>query len=769
MAFCCAGFVLYAQQPGCHLSLSGTVTDEHDRSALSFAEIFLPELGVGAVADEDGYYTVNNLCPGNWLVRVTHLGCEPIEQRISLQKAMTVDVELEHHAEELREMEIIRERPDENVGQARTELDAANIERSSGRDVATMLGVIPGVNVVRTGPTIAKPMIHGLYGNRILLLNQGIRQEDQQWGTEHAPNIDPFTTDRLTVVKGAAAVQYGSDAMGGVVISEPVVLPRNAGTSGEIRLTGSTNGLGGGIAGMLQGGVKGVRGLGWRVQGSSRVLGDLHAANYVLSNTGLREAAGSATLGWQRRRHGATLYYSVFSREMGILRAAHIGNLTDLREAIERQEPWYVAPFSYDIQPPRQVVMHHLLKAEYAYRLTDRDQLVFTYGYQANDRQEYDRRRGGQSSRAALDLFMPTHSGDLVYKHWFGKRLHGKMGVNGNYQENINIPGTGITPLIPNFIRSTMGVFVLEHYPLTEDLELEAGARLEHARLQVYKYDDDGLWITPEHNFTNNALSAGANWALSELVRLRFNISTAYRPPHVSELYSEGVHHGSGSIEVGDATLGNERSLKMVADLEAGLFGGRLATALTVYQDRISNFIYLRPSGFRLTIRGAFPVFDHVATDALLNGVDAMAELKLDENWSIRARFSMVRGSDLSLGGPLFMMPSDRWENALIYRRKSTGKWSDMELEVSSLNVFRQTRFPADIDFAPPPAGYHFLGCMASIARPMGKNELRLGISGSNLLNVAYRDILDRFRYYADARGADVTLWVRYGFGRNRN
>ncbi len=761
---CTAG----AQDPSCTIVLQGRVIDEHDRSPLSFAEIFLPDQGVGAVADETGAYVLEGLCPGRYLVRVMHLGCEPVEQVIDLRRNMVMDFELEHHLEELRELEVIRQRPDENVGQARMEVDRSALDRSTQHDVATMLSTIPGVNMLRTGPTINKPVIHGLYGDRILMLNNGVRQQDQQWGTEHAPNMDPFAAERYTVVKGAAAVQYGSDAMGGVVLAEPPALPRTKGTRGEVRISAGSNGRGGGLGGMLEGGSGKVRGLGWRLQASGRRFGDAHAADHVLSNTGLREMAASASIGVQGPRTGASFYYSAFARELGILRAAHIGNLTDLQEAITRQQPWYVAPFTYAIEAPRQEVVHHLLKAELSRRITMRDQLVLTYAYQTNDRQEYDRRRGALRERPALDLYLRSHTADLVLKHWLGERLHGKIGVNGLYQENVNIPGTGIQPLIPNHVRLVTGAFIHEHYPVTGTLELEAGARLEQAQLDVYKFDDDGQWISPRHVFTNNAFSIGANWGTDSL-RLRANISSAYRPPNVNELYSEGLHHGAAALEYGDPTLGNERSLKMVADLTGHAIGGKMAFSFTVYRDRIDNYIYLRPAGQVLTIRGAFPRFDHVSTDALLNGADAMVEIRVRKAWSIGARASYLHGHDLQENRPLFLMPSNRIQASLVHEIPAAGPWRELRFEINGTFVMRQRRVPDGVDFMDAPPGYQLLGAAITMARPVGRNEIRLGLAGSNLLNVAYRDLLDRSRYFADARGADVTLWLRYTFGRKEH
>lgn len=753
-------------QDSCSLVLRGRVLDEHDRGPLEFADVRVKELQRAVQADEQGRFVIPGLCPGTYTLEVAHLDCAPLERTVEMRKDRSIDLFLEHHAAQLEEIEVARKRPDENVGQAHTTLGKAELEGATGRSLTEVLARVPGVTSLASGPTIAKPMIHGLYGNRILTLNQGIRQEDQQWGNEHAPMLDPFSTDRITVVKGAASVQYGADALGGVIITEPVELPREAGLSGEVRGVGIMNGRGGGANGMLQGGVKGIPGFGWRLQGSGRYLGDSFAPRYSLSNTGLREAGASAAAGWRGRRAGVQVYYSWFDRDMGILKASHIGNLTDLRNAINSGRPWYVGPFTDSIGPPSQTVRHDLVRAEASYRITDLDQLVVTYGYQANSRQEYDARRGGRSDIPALDLFLLTHTGDVVLKHFIGTKLHGRIGASGLHQENYNIPGTGIRPLIPDYTKESGGVFVLEHLPLGDRLELEGGARFEATDLRVRRYDDNEVYRTPEHRFTNHALSIGANWTLRDSLRLRASLASAYRPPNVSELYSEGLHHGTATIEMGDTALRSERSLKGTLDLEGQALHGRLYGALTLYGDRIGHYIYLRPDGYELTIRGAFPVFRYVATDAWLHGADLTLEYRIDRAWSLRDRSSIVRGRDRVRDEWLFLMPADRTENALVFRRAACGAWKQLEVAATSTYIFKQTRIPAGLDFAPPPGAYHLIGLSAGITRPLKHGELRIGLQGNNLFNVAYRDYLDRFRYYADARGTDLDLRVAYSFGK---
>lgn len=753
-----------AQPDACTIALSGRVIDEHDGQALSFAEVFIPLLGKGSVADEEGRYRIDGLCPGIYELRVAHLGCEPLTQEVRLTKNLVIDFKLEHHAEELKELEVILDRPDENVGHARKALGREAMVGAGGQSIAEMLVTLPGVSMLTSGPSIAKPVIHGLSGNRILTLNQGVRQEDQQWGTDHAPSIDPLSSDRLTVVKGAASVQYGSDAIGGVVIAEPVELPRKPDLSGELRGIGILNGKGGGGSAMLQGGVPGLSGLGWRVQGSGRAVGDGEAARYGLSNTGAREWAASASIGFRDHRRSAALYYSRFERELGILRAAHIGSTTDLQRAIESGVPWYVQDFTYAIDAPRQTVTHHLLKASAGISLTDRNRLDAVYAYQGNARQEYDIRRGGRSARPSLDLFLGTHTGELILKHWLGPHVHGKAGLTGLLQENYNVPGTGVRPLLPDYKRWNAGAFVLEHFPFGERLELEAGARAEATAIDV----DLGTGDSPNrrYDFFNHALSAGANWQPGDSLRLRFNVSSAFRPPHVSELHSQGLHHSAAAIEEGEASLGSERALKAVLDAGAATRNGKLRIDATLHAARIDDYIYQRPDGTRLTIRGAFPVFRYTATDAMIMGADLSVQGRLGKGFTAALKGSMVRGRDRVQGDWLFLMPGDRMEVSLRKQMKAHGYWRELEAEVSTLIVLRQQRYPTGLDFTDPPLGYQLLNATLSAARRLGMHELRIGIRGSNLLNSAYRDYLDRFRYYADARGIDVQLWLAFIFGK---
>jgi iron complex outermembrane receptor protein len=534
---------------------------------------------------------------------------------------------------------------------------------------------------------------------------------------------------------------------------------------GELRAAGQWNGRGGGASGELHGGLGGLRGIGWRVQGSGRRVGDASAPEYVLSNTGLREWNGSLAAGFRDHRRELSLYASRFQRELGILRAAHIGSTTDLAAAIASATPWYVAPFTYAIDAPRQTVLHHLVKAHAALAVSDSSRVELTYGFQADSRQEYDVRRAGRSATPSVDLWLTTHTGEAGLKHWVGNRLHGRAGLSGLAQQNVNLPGTGVRPLLPDYRKEALGAFVVEHLPLGRRWEVEAGARIEGSGLRVYRFTASGEAEQRAHRFLNTAAAVGAEWSATDSVHVRFGLATAFRPPQVSELYSEGLHHGSAAIEEGDPALGSERAVKATADLVGSWFGGRLRADATLHASRIDGYIYLRPDGTRLTVRGAFPVFRYTATDALIHGADASVQWSLTKRTALRLRAGAVRGNDLLRSTWLYLMPGDRAEQSLILRWPRAGSWKGIEASFTSRYVLRQGRFEEGLDFAPPPAAYHLWGMEASGTRPWGRGELRVALQAANLINSAYREYLDRFRYYAEARGLDVTLSIRYAFG----
>ncbi|MGD1842510.1 MAG: TonB-dependent receptor plug domain-containing protein [Thermonemataceae bacterium] len=343
-----------AQAQGCSYTLHGHI---YDTEGLPLPGIYvtIKEADKRSFTNPNGYFEINNLCAGNYLVEYSAIGYEPITKEIQIQGNQHINITLEESLTALSTVEVIGEKKVSALSsQTVSTLEEDDLKQTYGKSLGEALERITGVNTLSTGATIQKPMIHGLHSNRLVILNNGVRLESQRWGAEHAPEMDPFLAKQLSVVKGAAGVQYGAEAIGGVVIANPSTLPLASPWQGEMHLIGMSNGRQGVFSATLEKGSQKIKGLGWRLQGTLKRGGDLQAADYSLTNTAHSEANFSVGVGWQNARWQTEAFYSYFSTTLGILRSAHIGNLDNLESAINRQEPFVTENFSYDINNPKQ-------------------------------------------------------------------------------------------------------------------------------------------------------------------------------------------------------------------------------------------------------------------------------------------------------------------------------------------------------------------------------------------------------------------------------
>ena len=782
------------QSAPCQYTLRGRVYTA-DGKALEGASIYITELERAVVSDAQGYYEINKLCEGNYTLLISFVGFQTITAQTEAGKSeiQHQDFVMQENTALLRQVEITDKREERFFNsQIEEKLSEREMSESRGKSIGEALKQITGVNTLNTGASIAKPMIHGLHSNRILILNNGVRLEGQQWGLDHAPEIDPFSAKELSVIKGAASVQYGADAIGGVVLVKPAPLPTQAGLQGELSSLAMSNGRQGALAAMLQ---NAHGAWAWRLQGSYRRSGDLQAANYLLSNTGAQESALSAALGYRSQKHSLNLSYSYFGADLGILRSAHIGNLDDLERAMRLGRPAVIRDFSYDIENPRQAIGHHTAKLHGDYQWKSWAKLHYQYALQYNRRREFDIRRGGRSAIPALSMALFTNTWDVYLEHQRSPQWNGKIGLSGMWQVNNNTPDSDINPIVPNYDNLSQGLFVIQRYQ-QEKYELEIGARYEYRRMTIVTFDDNREIVRPSYNFHNLSANIGASYYISDKHTLRSNIGTAWRPPNVNELFSRGLHHGSGAIEQGllyeqgslntERPFGTEQALKWTNSWEAKT--ERWEVELSTYYQYIQNFVYLVPFNVQLTLRGAFPVFTYLQTNAAFTGFDATASYQLHPRLRWQGKASVLYAEDVRRQDALINMPPYRFESMLTYELSAQegSKWQDTYLSLKGSYVARQYRAPGVVpiasireaslqeaselqaqgiyDFLAPPADYFLLHLYAGTKVQWNKQQLEIGMSVENLLNVAYRDYLNRFRYYADDLGRNVSLRLQYRF-----
>jgi iron complex outermembrane receptor protein len=676
-----------------------------------------------------------------------------VDEVVQVQDNTTIILRLEHHAELLEEIELQAQRIRESVSAVRNSLDREAMLRSKGTSLGVTLESVPGVNVIQTGPAIFKPVINGLHSHRILILKDGLRLESQQWGLDHAPEIDPNTASSVGVVKGTAAVQYGADAVGGVILVESEELPDEKTLHGSVHLTGIDNGRQGALSVILGQGLG--NGFSAQLRGTLRRAGDARAADYLLTNTGLAEQSLGAVLGYRRGLRMLRLSYDVFRTELGIMRSAHIGSLTDLYEALQRDQPFIIEDFSYRIDNPRQYVLHQTAYLSGQTQIRGVGIIYGQYAVQWNDREEYDIRRGGRGEVPSLDLRLQTHTALVSLAHEELLGLRGKVSLNWNYQQNRNTPGTGVRPLIPHYTRYLPSISWVEKWTSTS-VEIEGGMRYEYQQLRVKHFDAANNLLKPVFHFHNLAWSAGLRYAPSGTMVFNSHLGFTRRAPHVNELFSEGLHHGAAAIEEGDQSLSSERAVKWVNGLE--WTSKSLHVTASAFVQSVNDFIYLRPTGTPLlTVRGAFPVFKYVQDDVTLYGGDIVINWQWHPKWQWSSELAMLRSHNRTRDEDVYGIPSDRMRHTLRWR-SGNGRF---EGECSVLCVGEQSRAP-DIDYAPPPDGYALLQLGAGWV--VVKDRLQFHATVRNLLNTAYREYLNRLRYYADDVGRSIELRLNYTF-----
>lgn len=782
----------YGQE--CSYTFSGTVFDFHDNTPLAEASIFINQISRSTVTDAEGKFEFRGICPGTYQIQAAHAECNTIFLEVEVSGNTFKEIRLEHHRVELEEVQVFGSSlPDKTNSAIEQSLGEETLEQYSGATLGDALKSISGVSSLNTGANIVKPAIHGLNGSRVLILNDGVRMQDMEWGDEHAPNIDVNSANSVTVIKGASALKYGGDAIGGVILMEQKNLPANKDTLfGKTLLTGLSNGRGGSITSELNKSFQ--NGLYLKGQGSFKRLGDTEAPDYILSNTGIKEVGASLQIGRKEFVWGWEARYAYYNAEIAILRASHIGNVDDLIRSINNGEPEIIRDFTYDLQNPRQEVTHHLAKAKIYRRFEGLGRLNVQYDFQNNRRFEYDVRRGERGDTPSIDLELQTHTLTTDFKLDSREDYELQFGLLGRYQDNNANPSTGVRRLIPDYQKYDLGSFITGEYFLSDLWTLDGGLRYDFNRIDALKYYRVSRWeergydqefselviedlgtqllTNPVFDYHNISASAGIAYK-DEEQNFRFNYAMSQRAPNPSELFSDGLHHSASRIELGDLRIDRETSHKFSLSFEKEY--DNWGFSVEPYANFIQDFVLLEPTGVEFTIRGAFPVWSFRQTNARLLGVDVSAFVDYTQNWRSDHRFSLVKGKDTENDIPLINIPAANIVNRISYTQP---KWHDFEISLESQYVFRQNETPDDIlVFSPeqqqevlleinsPPDAYHLLNLNSSLSFPLGgRTQLTTALAVNNLLDTSYRDYLNRQRFFADDLGRNIILQLKLNY-----
>ncbi|WP_296384812.1 TonB-dependent receptor [Winogradskyella sp.] len=790
IAFSCFGY-----NQNCTYTFLGELSDFHDGTPIISATIYIKEHDKYLVSDFDGKFKIENLCSGVLNLTISHIGCETKTVSYVIKGDTHKAIQIEHHIEELNEISVTGNTSKKETKTAQeTVLKANTLKKYSALNLGDALKEVSGVSSINTGNSIVKPMINGMHSSRLLILNNNVRLQDQDWGIEHAPNIDINSADQISVIKGSGALAYGGDAIGGVIVVNPIRIIRKDTLYGRTIIGGQSNGRGYNISSTFNRSYSS----GWfaNIQGSFKQNGDFRAPDYNLTNTGLKSHAFTMNTGKKKFESGFEVFYSYLDNEIGILGASHIGSTFDLERAINSGQPSLINDFSYDINAPKQEVTHHLAKASYYKRFKNFGKINLQYDYQNNQRLEFDVRIGDRRNIPAVDLKLQTHTflADINLDANLNRRIN--FGIMGRFQDNFANPDTGVRRLIPDYEKYDFGAYTTAEWQISDDLIFDAGLRYDFNRIDAKKFYLKSRWeergynvdflniileefptqllTNPVFNFHNISASAGIKYNINDSNQIIFNYSLASRPPNVSELFSDGLHHSAARFELGNLRFDQEIANRLSASYAFN--SSKFSLLAEVFYSRVNDFIYLRPFDFILTNRGPFPLWQYQQTNAELFGIDVTATYNLTDALQWQNKTAFIKGYDLETDLPLIDMPSFNTTNQITYNNEA---WYNFSASLKSEWVFEQNEFPdfnfeiedqltgeiTLIDISTPPPAYHLLHLYNEATFSFTeKTNLKVALSINNILNTSYRNYLNRLRYFADDLGRNITLQLELNY-----
>jgi iron complex outermembrane recepter protein len=622
-----------------------------------------------------------------------------------------------------------------------SELSGDELRRETSISVARALERLPGLRSLSTGDQVGKPVVRGLSGPRVLVLDNGLRLDDQSWSDEDGPSIDARLAERVEVIRGPASVLYGSDAIGGVINVLPLPVPH--GQVGErlggiqAELYGASNNA---EAGLIVGGTGAIGQTGGRLTLVGRQAADLHTPSGELPNTGFAALNGEAALGHHGSTGSTTVRFTHFGGDFKLLEAGGPGD----------------NPKSEEGGPERNVSDNRLqIATEYGLaRARVEAKAQWQRHWIAERSDEAPDPGGGTGEGRVFDLALTTWTADVLVHHTVGGSIGSTVGLSGMFQRNDT---RGPVPLVPDAIMRGAGLFAVER------MDLGTWAVLVGARGEVRAVRPDGPTsglTAVSRNFSNLTADLGAVFRPVPGLILAANAGRAWRAPNLLELFADGPRLGEARFERGDPSLRAETSFNL--DFGVRWEQGPVQGELAVYRNRIAAYIFGAPtSEFQDSLR----VFRYTQSDASLNGFEAEVRADLLPRLALGGRLDYARGTDLRSDQPLPLIPPVRGVIEAELHSLDLGWFTKTRVGVELELVAHQGRLGAysvpggGITVADVPTdGYALLGLDVVGICSIGGRPVTAAFRVRNLLDTKYRNYLSRYKEFALNPGRNFLL-----------
>ncbi|WP_010136430.1 TonB-dependent receptor [Ochrovirga pacifica] len=570
------------------------------------------------ISSSEGSFVLGPFYKKNTSIRISHIGYKTQDITINFSSSIeNLKIYLKETTNSLKKVELhgkSKNRLYEESPLVTYNVDEDFLQKNRENSLMQTLQNIPGVSTINIGSGQSKPVIRGLGFNRVVVVQNGIKHEAQQWGSDHGLEIDQYGIENVSVIKGPASLLYGSDAIAGVVDIQPPKIPHIHSFTGNVNLLAETNndllGISTGVQSRKEHWFYRAR-LTYRDYGDYKVPADvINYNNYVfqlsknhLRNTAGREANASFSLGYIARHIKSETFFSNVNAKNGFFANAHGLEVRTSDIDYDRS--------NRDIDLPFHTVNHFKVLNNTSIQ-QGMHKISIELGYQHNHREEHSepvahgympkpdnsKERIFKKSTYALNLrdeFKPNDRNKLIY------------GINTEYQDN-NIAGWGF--LIPAYNRFTTGAFAYDHYELTHDFHLMLGLRYDYGTIETKEYVD--WYETPVHHgdgtttnayvqraknktnkYGNYSASIGASY-IANNTKYKLNIGRSFRMPLANELASDGKNYHMYRYEKGNLDLDPESSYQIDVDFDHT--NNLFRVCMSPFVNFFDNFIYLNPT-----------------------------------------------------------------------------------------------------------------------------------------------------------------------------
>ncbi|WP_223583474.1 TonB-dependent receptor [Sphingobacterium sp. GVS05A] len=728
-------------------TISGKVTDSKTNQPIAGATISLLQLRSSTSSDQEGRYSFKSLpSSGRYLVEVRFIGYQSLIKTIDLTSAdVSVDFALTESIIETNEVVVTGTLVTAQSRRNSTSVSVISKDELQGGAtnlIDALARQVPGLSQITTGQGISKPVIRGLGYNRVVTVNDGVKQMGQQWGDEHGIEIDQNQPDRVEVLRGAASLMYGSDAIGGVInILEPSV-PTAGEIKGELLSSYSTNNGLTNNSLMLTGNENGFV---WRGRGSYQNAYSYNTPAGRYMNSGFNNTSFSGMLGLNKQWGYSHLNFSYLKNNIGFYDA-------------DPGDPLYDASKSRTLDFPKQDIRHYKLALNNNFVIGSGN-LKLDLGYQKNQRRELE--------EATPSLFFDLNTYSLDAKYYLAERNGWQhvVGISASQEHSIN---KGVEFLIPAYDQIELGVFGYAKKTWGHNT-FNMGLRYDYVNSKGKQLfvDDEEQFPGFKNKFSNVSGALGFTHSFSEDFNFKANAGSAFRAPNPAELGSNGVHEGTSRYEIGNENLKAERSFQADATLE---FGHSIVTgSIGIYENYIHNFIYASAKkGDTKTIvdednnEQTYDVYRYGQVNANLYGFEGSLNFH-PLNWiHLDNTFTYTHAQNRTFDRPLALIPAGVLHNTLRLEPKINGLHA-FYVSVGLDNYFKQNRI--DETFETAADSYSLINAGIGTTLHLGKQQVKLYAAASNLTNKRYYDALSRLRPGRLSQ-EDPTYGV-YNMGRN--